>query len=156
MKIKHALAFLIIMIIGLQSTNSYSQSTEIHQKFIVQDARFNDIDVSQQWIAGGAYLAIYTIEGSKEIYFASVNPGQKSNSSGRIFHLTHFEGDEDDVTYENRTFNFQWSYQNSYDTKKGTAKVKIIQVKKNGSVGFTCYIVSENLDQIVFKGYMED
>jgi len=153
MKIKYAIVFFIVTL-GFYSKVSFAQQIVIESKFIIQDARINEQDISESWIKGASYLAFYTISGSEESYFASVNPGQKSNSSGRIFNLTHKLEKETASTYENQVFAFKWSYSNSYDDKKGTADVKIVQFKKNGRIGFMCTINPENLDQVIFKGYM--
>lgn len=151
--ITHYVVLLLMMFIYIAPTSA--QETTLHAKFIVQDARKNDIDISKQWVKEGAYLAIYTLEGDNEIYMANVNPKQKSQSYGSIFDLKVETVEETAEQYETETFDFKWSYANSYDDKVGTSTVRLVKVRKQAGVAFTCTIITEQLDVITYKGYME-
>lgn len=145
----------IILLIALtNSLDSQAQSTII-AKFIVQDARMNDVDIAKQWIKEGAYLAIYTDEESDDLHFANVNPKQDTQSYGNIFELKTKKIEATNDNYETEIFTFKWSYENSYDDKVGTATVRLVKVRKKAGVAFTCTLIPENLDVIVYKGYME-
>ncbi|MDF1868470.1 MAG: hypothetical protein P1U70_26845 [Saprospiraceae bacterium] len=58
-------------------------------------------------------------------------------------------------TYKADFFYFNWRYRNDYDSKSGTAKVQVIKIYKPQGIAFSVKIISENLDIIVYKGYME-
>ena len=58
-------------------------------------------------------------------------------------------------TYEADVFYFNWRYVNTYDGKKGTAKVQVIKIYKPQGVVFIPKMITENLDLIIYKGYME-
>ena len=62
---------------------------------------------------------------------------------------------ETSTEYASDTFDFDWTYSNSYDNHQGTAKVHLIKVVKPGGVGFKLKIIPENLDLLEYKGYME-
>jgi hypothetical protein len=44
---------------------------------------------------------------------------------------------------------------NDYDDKKGTATVQLIKIFKPQGITFILKIIPENLDVIVYKGYIE-
>jgi hypothetical protein len=44
---------------------------------------------------------------------------------------------------------------NDYDDKKGTAKIQLTKIYKPQGITFELKIIPENLDLIVYKGYME-
>ncbi|MBV6440816.1 MAG: hypothetical protein EPGJADBJ_02491 [Saprospiraceae bacterium] len=58
-------------------------------------------------------------------------------------------------TYEADIFYFNWRYINTYDEKKGTAKVQLVKIYKPQGIAFVLKIIPENLDIIIYKGYME-
>ena len=62
---------------------------------------------------------------------------------------------EDDKNYEADIFFFQWRYINTYDTKKGTAKVELLKIYKPQGIYFELKIIPENLDILIYKGFME-
>lgn len=155
---KYSKAFIIAAAIYatscLYSSSAIAQTT-IYAKFIIRDAKINQVDITKQWVTDSAYLAIYTFKDDKNIYFASVNPKQKSQSFGPISKLKVSTESATDDNYENETFNFNWTYINSYDKKEGTASVKILKIMKEAGVEFSCTIVTEGLDIMVYRGYME-
>jgi len=138
----------------LKSTTSFAQET-VHARFIIQDARNNKVDVSQQVVKQGGFLAIYTHKDDNTIYLANVIPGQKSQSYGAIYDLKITEEPQTSNSYETETFDFKWSYANSYDNKEGTSSVQLVKIKKAAGIAFTCTLITEDLDVIVYKGYME-
>jgi hypothetical protein len=132
-----------------------SAQTTIYAKFIIRDAKVNQVDITKQWVTDSAYLVIYTIKDDKNIYFASVNPKQKSQSYGAISKLKVSTESATEDNYENETFNFNWSYSNSYNDKVGTSAIKLLKIMKEGGIEFSCTIVTEGLDIMVYRGYME-
>lgn len=151
----HQLIMLFAWLAFLLPTMAFAQESTTHAKFIIQDARVNNNDISEQFVKEGAYLVIYTNKGENKIYFANINPKQGSQSFGHIFD-THSESTEQSQThYKNDVFKFKWSYTNDYDNKLGTATVKLVKVHKEAGIAFTCTIIPENLDVMIFKGYME-
>jgi len=137
------------------STTAFAQKTEVHAKLIIQDARFNNADISEAWVQQGGYLVLYSTDDSEKVFLASVNPGQKSQSYGNTFDLKVKSVKADSDQYEHDIFTFKWSYINDYDDKKGTASVKLTKIVKDVGVAFTCLIIAGNLDVIEFKGYVQ-
>lgn len=77
-----------------------------------------------------------------------------SQSFGGIYAIEKKHIDESDENYKADFINFQWSYTNTYDSKKGTAKVELMKIYKPQGVYFEMTIVPENLDVLVYKGFM--
>lgn len=143
------LAFLV------SSSLTYSQEQTIQAKFIIQDAKIDGVDFTETVISNAAYLAFYTIKGSKDVYFTNHLTKANSQSYGKIFDLDGQTYAETDSTYKFETYTFRWSYVNTYDDKTGTAKVTLEKTHKPAGVAFECKIIAENLDILEYKGYME-
>lgn len=140
----------------LMSTISLqAQDVKIQAKFIIQDGRFNKIDISELLNNDGAYLALYTIAGGKGAFFGSVMPKSKTQSYGKIYDLMEITEEATDSTYRIETYYFKWSYVNNYDSKKGMADVTLLKISKDAGIAFECTIVPENLDIMLYKGYMQ-
>lgn len=58
-------------------------------------------------------------------------------------------------TYKADVFYYNWRYTNDYDGKSGTAKVQLTKIYKPQGIAFVLKIIPENLDIIIYKGFME-
>jgi hypothetical protein len=145
---------LVLMLIVSVST-AFAQKQTIIAKFIISDARFNGEDVTPTFLADGGYFVFYTINGDKEIYFGNIRTKSDSQSFGPTYNMEHTSTPETTKDYASDTFSFNWSYTNTYDSKKGTAKVRLVKIKKPVGIAFRLTMIAENLDVIDYKGYME-
>lgn len=144
------------------STNLYSklqaQETEKLQetlaKFQITDGTVNGTDVTPTLINENAYLVIYRIVETNDLCMANFWQTSKSQSFGSIYAIEEKHIEADNENYEADLFYFQWSYINTYDSKKGTAKVELMKIYKPQGVYFKMTIVPENLDVLVYKGFM--
>lgn len=143
------------MVLALISYTSFAQEEKLVARFIIKDARLNNVDITKQIFDAGAYLAIYTPENSSEYNFANVHPKDNTQSFGRMTNIKRYTEEETPTSYEALAINFRWSYINDYDSKKGTADVQLFLVEKQAGVTFECKIIPENLDVLVYKGHME-
>ena len=123
-------------------------------KLIISDAKENGIDISQHIIEQQAYLAFYLLE-DKSLCLANVWAKNNSSSFGRIFDKKYHKLVESKTEYESHLMSFKWSYQNSYNTKKGTANCELIITHKPIGKAFILTIIPENLDVFIYKGYIE-
>lgn len=134
---------------------SFGQRQETLAKFIITDATTNGVDITPVLLANNAYIVFYTSDDDGLIYMANVFPKSNSQSYGPMYLVEIQNKKETYETYAVDIFYFNWRYINTYDNKKGTAKVQMIKVYKPQGVAFTVKIIPENLDIIVYKGYME-
>jgi len=138
---------------GICSAQAPTNITEI-ARFIIQDARFNQVDVTEQYINGNVYLVFYRVAGNDQIYFANVWPIKNTQSYGRIYNLETTSQDATTTEYKNETYSFKWSYINDYDKKEGTASMKLGLIYKPNGTAFILTMIPETLDAFIYKGYV--
>jgi hypothetical protein len=153
MKIKFLTLIAVLSIILINV--SFGQRQETLAKFIITDATKNGVDQTPTLLANKAYTVFYKSDNDGLIYMANVWPKSNSQSYGPMYSVENQRKRETYETYEADIFYFNWRYINTYDSKKGTAKVQVIKIYKPQGVAFTVKVIPENLDIIVYKGYME-
>jgi hypothetical protein len=140
----------------IESTNSNSSSEQEEiAKFIITDASVNGIDNTPTILDQGAYTVFYTFQNDGLIYMANYWPKNDSQSYGPMYSAATNSLNETYETYKADIFYYNWRYTNDYDGKSGTAKVQLTKIYKPQGVAFILKIIPENLDVIVYKGYME-
>ena len=148
-KIAQTILFLTIL-----SACTYGQEQKTVAKFIINDARLNRNDQTEFYLNAEAYLVFYFDIDSVPC-MANVMPNKGTQSFGKLFAHTHKGENETNEGYPADYFSYKWSYENDYDNKKGTADVILIKTYKPQGVIFTCTIITENLDVLVYKGYLQ-
>ncbi len=138
-------------------TNSFSSNAQqkILAKFIVTDASANGVDITPEALENGQYIVFYTGDDEDVINMSNYWEKVDSQSYGPMYATKTDEIKESDETYKADIFNFKWRYINTYDSKKGTASVTLTKVYKPQGVTFIIKIIPENLDILIYKGYME-
>ncbi|MBW4359387.1 hypothetical protein [Flavobacterium taihuense] len=159
MKKSSFLTALFSLLISSIYTPLYSQDEKIKQeiiaKFKISDGTKNGEDITPYLLGQNAYLVIYKDQATKTICMANFWGKNDSQSYGSIYSMEEKHIKADSENYEADQFFFQWSYTNTYDNKKGTAKVQLLKVYKPQGIYFKMTIIPENLDVLVYKGYME-
>lgn len=122
--------------------------------FAINDARDNGSDITPQALEENASLVLYKLGDSSEILLSNFWEKSKSQSFGRIYSIVKEEFPETETEFKAELYHFQWSYTNTYDDKKGTAKIKLFVVYKPNGTYFEITILPENLDVLVYKGIM--
>ncbi|MCL9980936.1 MAG: hypothetical protein NBV77_05770 [Bacteroidia bacterium] len=146
---------LILQITSINNSLGQGKGQEIIAKFIITDATKNGIDITPTLIENNAYTAFYKSDRKGSIYMANIWPKSRSQSYGPMYSIKSHTNRETYETYEADVFYFNWRYINTYDGKKGTAKVQVIKIYKPQGVVFVLKMITENLDLIIYKGYME-
>lgn len=131
-----------------------NNTQETLAKFIISDASKNGYDTTETYLKGGGYIVLYT-QSDGNLYMANVMSIIDSQSFGRLYSVEHNKIKETYENYEADIFYYKWRYINNYDTKKGTATVELIKIYKPQGVTFTIKIIPENLDVLIYKGFME-
>lgn len=152
---KNIFIIFLLFIVGTGSGDVQAQEAELLEKFIILDATENDKDITPQLLSNEAFLSIYKISGKEVVYFANVWPVADSQSFGMVYNAELKEVAETEKAYATDEFSFSWSYQNSYDEESGTAQVRILKIYKPQGVYFEAVVVPEDLDLLVYKGYVE-
>lgn len=123
-------------------------------KFIITDASVNKSDVTETYLDAGGYIVFYT-NSEGNLYMANVMSKRDTQSFGRLYSSEHSKLKETYEKYEADIFYFNWRYINDYDSKKGTAKVRLIKIYKPQGITFSCTIIPEDLEVLEYKGFME-
>ena len=154
MKIKKTLFSFLLALISIQSYCQIEDQKTI-AKFIITDAKKNGEDFTPLILKAGAYTVFYKNGNDDLIYMANVWPKNNSQSYGPMYGVKSEKIEESYENYEADFFYFNWKYTNDYDKKTGTAKVQVIKIYKPQGVAFSVKIIPENLDVIIYKGYMD-
>ena len=151
------IVFTIIICVLYSSINAQekSESQEAFATFEINDARDNGDDITPEALEENAKLVLYKSTNEKEIMLSNYWGKSNSQSFGRIYSITKEENAATETEYGYALYNFQWSYYNSYDNKKGTAKIRLFVIYKPQGIYFECTVLPENLDELIYKGRME-
>ena len=147
--------YLIAMMVLLPKVLFAGDRQEEVAKFVITDASSNGVDQTPQYLEAGAYLVFYTTGDDKSLYMANFWPKSDSQSYGAVYSMESKNYEETDKQYEADIFRFNWRYINTYDQKRGTAKVEVTKIYKPQGIAFIIKIIPENLDILIYKGYME-
>lgn len=128
---------------------------DVIAKFIITDASVNGVDNTPILLDQGAYTVFYTSKNDGLIYMANYWEKDNTQSYGPMYSAANDSYNETVETYKADIFNFNWRYINDYDDKKGTAKVQLTKIYKPQGITFILKIIPENLDVIIYKGYMD-
>jgi hypothetical protein len=137
------------------SNSNSSRNQEVIAKFIITDATKNGVDNTPTILDQGAYTVFYTFENDGLIYMANYWPKNNSQSFGPMYSAENVSYDETYESYKSDIFYYNWKYTNDYDGKSGTAKVELTKIYKPQGIAFVLKIIPENLDVIIYKGFME-
>jgi hypothetical protein len=153
MKSKHAFRALVLLLC-LLGTASIAQKQKTLCRLVILDARLEGQDVTEYYVDRKQFLTLYETSNG-EIYFANVAGTTDEQSYGRTYNTEWENGKETQDAFPYIKCHFKWSYINSYDKKRGTGTVQLFIIKKPQGNMFICTMVLENLEQIVYKGYVE-
>ena len=137
------------------STIASGQQQETLARFIISDAKMNDTDITPEVLANKAFIVFYKGGTHGQLFMANVWPVADTQSHGPIYAIESRSTKETYDSYAADVFHFNWRYQNTYDTNKGTATVQVIKIYKPQGVAFVIKIIPEDLDVLVYKGYMD-
>lgn len=153
--LKIVYTFIICVLHSAINAQEKSEQQEVFATFEIYDARDNGEDFTPKVLEESAKLILYKSTDNKEIMFSNYWEKSNSQSFGRVYSITTEEYAATKTEYGYALYNFQWSYINSYDDRKGTAKIRLYVVYKPQGIYFKCTIVPENLKVLVYQGRME-
>lgn len=153
--LKEVLCTIVICILSSTiNAQEKKASQEAIATFEINDARKNGDDITPEVFENNARLVLYKSIDDKEIMLSNYWEKSNSQSFGRIYSITREAFPETEKELKCDLYEFQWSYINTYDEKKGTAKIKLFLAYKPQGIYYECIIKSENLDVLIFKGLM--
>lgn len=153
--LKTTFAILISVFYSTINAQEKKESQEAFATFEINDLRRNGYDITPQALENNAQLVFYKSNDGKEILLSNYWEKSNSQSYGRIYSITKEEYPETEKELKYDLYQFQWSYNNTYDEKRGTAKIKLFLVYKPQGTYYEYTMQSENLDMSVYKGVMK-
>lgn len=147
----HKFYFLIMFSAFFISVNAQQK---IIAKFIITDAAINNKDATEWYLDAGGYIVFYS-DDNNNFCMSNFMSKRNTQSYGRLYSVKSHRDEESVENYQSDIFKFNWAYKNTYNSKSGTAKVFLTKVYKPQGVFFICKIIPENLDVLVYKGYMD-
>lgn len=146
--------YIFLFIACFSICNIVAQKQNVLCRLVILEARINNVDYSDFYLQNEAYLALYLTE-ERELYFANVMSKKDSQSFGRVSSMEHKNIPETMNSYEADVFRFRWSYNNTYDNKKGSCLVEMTVIYKEQANSFEVTMIQENMDVNIYKGYVE-
>lgn len=144
---------LLFTLMLITSISILAQQQKELARFYVTHATMNGDDITEWAITRKMFTSFYTI--GKELCMANYSDRDKTQSWGVIWGLKNETIPETTTEYKRDIFYFNWNYQNSYDSKKGTCKTQFIKIYKPQGIVSVLRLVTESLDVTEFTGYMD-
>lgn len=145
---------LLPLLLSLPLLTYAQKKQETLSKFIITESSRNGSDITSFDVQRKGYFVFYRASDG-ELLFANVSKATNEQSWGPVLDLKTKEEKETETTYEADVFRFRWKYANTYDKKTGYATVTLHKVYKPQGVVFIMKMVLTNLDEMIYKGYME-
>ena len=145
---------LLLTCLSLPLLTYAQKKQETLSKYIITESTRNGSDLTSFDVERKGYFVFYR-DSDGELLFANVSKATKEQSWGPVLDLKTKEEKETETTYEADVFRFRWKYANTYDKKTGYATVTLHKVYKPQGVVFILKMVLTNLDEMIYKGYME-
>lgn len=140
------LIFIVLPLLG------FAQEQKIIARMGILDARFNGVDFTDWSISQKNYLVLFINEDDK---FCLSNVTEQGQSFGTISLIDHQNYPKTKEGYKSDLFKMRWSYNNTYDEKKGSAIIELMVTDKPHAQIYELKMVLDNMDVNVYKGYID-
>ena len=134
------------------SGSRYSSEDQQPVKFIIKNAYLDRRDYSEYYRDVDAYLMLYNQDGNA--CMAIVMPKKDSRSFGVVSDLKSQHYDATSYSYEKEILKYNWHFQNSYDSNKGTAECRLDVTYKGDEVSFVFEYILSSGQTARFSGTM--
>ena len=141
------------VLLATLTTPAFAQNQKEIARFYVSKATINGRDVTSQVIGNDAYTVFYEVE--NKLYMANVWEKQDSQSWGPVLRIVSNHYPETNDAYEADEFKFDWSFRNSYDSKRGVCRVIFSKIYKPSGVVSILKLIEESGDETKYIGYMK-
>jgi hypothetical protein len=138
--------------INAQDNNDKQQDIA---NFQIKEASENGKDITSLVVNRDYYLSLYKSENSNNIYFSVICESDDSQSYGSIYSIKHETLPDSEINSKSELYSFYWSYNNTYNAETGTAKIKLLIVYEPTITLYTLRMQYENLEEYVYKGFIE-
>ena len=145
--------FIIIVLTLFTYNYTNAQKQKELARFYVTHAEQNGEDITP-WASSEQIFSVF-YEQDGILYLANYCQKSKTQSWGATWGHETQQIPETSENYQTSILYFNWNYQNSYDTRRGTCKAKLTMVAKPKGVVTYLHFITEDLDEIEYVGYMD-
>lgn len=136
-----------------------AQEKEEDQKDIakleIQDARHDGENITDKILQDKNSYLFYKTSEIDELLLSFISDTNDDQTYGNIYLVSKEIEQGKKNKNQKQTYNFYWSYVNSFDDYKGTYKATLSLIKKRKGVYFELYLKQENLDEFLFRGELK-
>ena len=136
-----------------------AQEKEEDQKDIakleIQDARHDGENITNKILQDKNSYLFYKTSEIDELLLSFISDSNEDQTYGNIYLVSKEIEQGKKNKNQKYTYNFYWSYVNSFDDYKGTYKATLSFIKKRKGVYFELYLKQENLDEFLFRGELK-
>lgn len=123
--------------------------------FKINEASENGKDNTTLVVKRDYYLSLYKSENLNNLYFSVICESDDSQSYGSIYSIKHESFPDSEINSKSELYSFYWSYNNTFNTETGTAKINLLVVYEPNITLYTLRMQYENLEEYVYKGFIE-
>lgn len=138
--------------INAQDNNDKQQDIA---NFQIKEASENGKDITSLVVNRDYYLSLFKSENSNILQFSVICASDESQSYGSIYSIKHETLPDTEKNSKSELYSFYWSYNNTYNTETGTAKIKLLVVYEPKNTLYTLSMQYENLEEFIYKGFIE-
>lgn len=136
-----------------------AQEKEDDQKEIakleIRDARHDGENITNKILLDKNSCLFYKTSEIDELLLSFISDTNDDQTYGNIYLVSKEIEQGKNKKNQKQTYNFYWSYVNSFDDYKGTYKATLSFIKKRKGVYFELYLKQENLDEFLFRGELK-
>jgi len=144
---------LVLTIIAVLMTIAcMAQQQKTLAKMRITHAENDGVDVTPAVLAGGGVTVLYNVDGQD--YMSNFFENNDTQSWGPVYNLDYTNYPETTDEYYHSVATFSWSYQNSYDTHRGTCQCRLTLTHKPQGIVSNLVMITEDLETIEYTGYV--
>jgi len=142
----------VFFVLSLFSKPLFSQPPKTLAKLPIDKAYLNRKDCTKFYMQSNSYLVFY-LDNKDSLCLANVVPKMNSESFGRVYlEKKQTRLNQSFESYPADRFYFKWTFENSYDSTKGTADIQFVKIYKPKGPTYSCTIRPNAIDQYEYRG----
>ena len=156
MKLILKIQIIIIFLFGCTGYSQQYKNQKISKSFEIEKGIVNGNDLSEFLSEKHARIVFYKESKNSDLMMANFWQKDNSQSFGKAKIIKHEHEVINDEVFESDTYFIKWKFKNTYNDKKGVAKIKlkIHYTTKGNYVQIT--IIPKDCEVLIYKGYEVD
>lgn len=151
--------FLLTLLFCALNSSINAQEKKEDQKEIakleIRDARHDGENITNTILQDKNSCLFYKTSEIDGLLLSFISDSSEDQTYGNIYSVSKEIEQGKKNKNQKQTYNFYWSYENSFDDYNGTYKGKLSFIKKKKGIYFQLYLKQENLDEFLFRGELK-